>query len=154
MPYGIPSTIMKNTLPKFSSADELDKLVDTFFKQLQSKKRATQTNSASKTVDEKPATITGLALHLGFHSREQFEQYESKGKFAANLKKGRLRIEAIYEKKLHQSMFGGAVFALKNLGWAADKSETKHTVPVIKTLKVTIIESGPSPAGDEKDVSL
>lgn len=101
MPSGIYITIMKNTLPKFSSADELDKLVDAFFKQLQGKKRATQ--STSKTVDEKPATLTGLALYLGFNSREQFEQYESKGKFAANLKRARLRIEAIYEKKLHQT---------------------------------------------------
>jgi hypothetical protein len=100
---------MKNTLPKFSSADELDKLVDAFFKQLESKRRPTQKTGATKTADVKPATLTGLALHLGFNSRGQFELYESKGKFAANLKKARLRIEAIYEKKLHQSTFGGAI---------------------------------------------
>jgi hypothetical protein len=144
---------MKNTLPQFSSADELDKLVDAFFKQLEGKKRTVPKTSASKTVDAKPATLTGLALHLGFHSREQFERYESKGKFAANLKKARLRIEAIYEKKLHQTTFGGAIFALKNLGWV-DKGETKQAAPVIKTLKVTIVETGPSPAADEKEVSI
>ncbi|GAB2983947.1 hypothetical protein GCM10027049_21800 [Mucilaginibacter puniceus] len=144
---------MKNALPKFSSADELDKLVDAFFKQLEVKKRPAQKTGTIKTAESKPATLTGLALHLGFHSREQFERYESKGKFAANLKRARLRIEAIYEKKLHQSTFGGAVFALKNLGWA-DKSDTKHTTPIIKTLKVTIVESGPSPANDEKEVTL
>jgi hypothetical protein len=144
---------MRNTLPKFSSCDELDNLVDAFFKQLEGKKRATQKTATTKKVEPKPATLTGLALHLGFHSREQFERYESNGKFAANLKKARLRVEAIYEKKLHQSTFGGAIFALKNLGWA-DKSETKYTTPIIKTLKVTIVESGPSPAGDEKEVTL
>ena len=144
---------MKNTLPIFSSADELDKLIDAFFKQLDSKKRSAKQTSEVKTSEVKPATLTGLALHLGFNSREQFERYENKGKYASNLKKARLRIEAIYEKKLHQSTFGGAIFALKNLGWA-DKSETKHTAPVIKTLRVTIIESGPSPAGDEKEVNL
>jgi len=144
---------MKNTLPKFSSADELDKLVDAFFKQLEGKKRTSQKNVATKTVEPKPATLTGLALHLGFHSREQFERYENKGKFAANLKKARLRIEAIYEKKLHQSTFGGAIFALKNLGWV-DKSDPKQNVPTIKTLKVTIVESGPTPAGDEKDIII
>ena len=95
---------MKNSLPKFSSADELDKLVDTFFKQLEGKKRSLQKATDNKAGDAKPATLTGLALHLGFHSREQFERYESKGRFAANLKKARLRIEAIYEKKLHQTM--------------------------------------------------
>lgn len=144
---------MKNTLPKFSSADELDKLVDTFFKQLEGKKRATQKTVAAKTVEPKPATLTGLALHLGFHSRAQFEQYEKRGKYAAGLKRARLRIEAIYEKKLHQATFGGAVFALKNLGWV-DKSDTKQTAPTIKTLKVTIVESGPPPAGNEKEVNL
>ncbi len=144
---------MKNTLPKFSSADELDKLVDAFFKQLEGKKRASQKTAAPKTVEPKPATLTGLALHLGFNSREQFERYENKGKFASNLKKARLRIEAIYEKKLHQSTFGGAVFALKNLGWL-DKYETKQAVPTIKTLKVIIHESGPAPSNDEKEVLL
>jgi hypothetical protein len=153
MPFGIQNTIMKNTLPKFSSADELDKLIDAFFKQLESKKRTSSKTTTSKSDDVKPATLTGLALYLGFHSREQFERYESKGKFSANLKKARLRIEAIYEKKLHQSTFGGAIFALKNLGWA-DKGETKQVVPAIKILKVTIVESGPSPAGDEKEVTL
>ena len=144
---------MKNTLPQFSSADELDKLIDAFFKQLEGKKRAVQKKADNKTAEAMPATLTGLALHLGFNSREQFERYESKGKFAANLKRGRLRIEAIYEKKLHQTMFGGAIFALKNLGWV-DKGETKQAAPVIKTFKVTIVETGPPPAGDEKEVSL
>ena len=102
---------MKNTLPKFSSADELDKLVDAFFKKLEGRKRTTTKAETSKSDNTKPATLTGLALHLGFNSREQFERYENKGKFAANLKKARLRIEAIYEKKLHQSTFGGAIFA-------------------------------------------
>lgn len=144
---------MKSTLPKFSSADELDKLVDAFFKQLEGKRRTTRKTGPAKTDEAKPATITGLALHLGFNSRTQFEQYEKRGKYAANLKRARLRIEAIYEKKLHQSTFGGAVFALKNLGWM-DKSDTKQDAPTIKTLKVIIVESGLSPAGDEKEVTL
>ena len=93
---------MKNTLPKFSSADELDKLIDAFFKQPEGKKRTAQKAADNKAGDAKPATLTGLALHLGFNSREQFEGYENRGKFAASLKRARLRIEAIYEKKLHQ----------------------------------------------------
>ena len=145
---------MKNTLPKFSSADELDKLVDAFFKQLEGKKRSLQKATDNKAGDAKPATLTGLALHLGFHSREQFERYESKGRFAANLKRARLRIEAIYEKKLHQTTFGGAIFALKNLGWVDKADNVKHNAPIIKTLKVTIVESGPPPASNEKEVSI
>ena len=145
---------MKNSLPKFSSADELDKLVDTFFKQLEGKKRPLQKAIDNKAGDAKPATLTGLALHLGFHSREQFERYESKGRFAANLKRARLRIEAIYEKKLHQSTFGGAIFALKNLGWVDKADNVKHNTPIIRTLKVTIVETGPTPAGNEKDIEL
>ena len=49
MPSGISITIMKNTLPKFSSADELDKLIDAFFKQLEVKKRAGKQASDNKT---------------------------------------------------------------------------------------------------------
>lgn len=74
-----------------------------------------------------PATITGLALFLGFCSRQSFYDYEKKRKFAYTIKRARLKVEQEYEKKLTTSSSPtGSIFALKNLGWK-DKTETEHS---------------------------
>lgn len=74
----------------------------------------------------KPATITGLALYLGFESRQSFYDYEEKENFSYTIKKARLRIENEYEMKLSGNNVAGSIFALKNLGWK-DKTETEHS---------------------------
>src|SRR6202035_3061369 len=100
--------------------------------------------------DPEPATLTGLAIFLGFHSKQAFEKYEENGRFANILKQGRLRIEAVYEKKLHlQSSASGAIFALKSMGWN-EKTESKTAAKAIKNIKIEIIETGPKPAENEK----
>ena len=104
--------------------------------------------------EPEPPTLTGLAIFLGFHSKKAFEKYEENGRFASFLKRGRLRIEDVYEKKLLLSSPSGAIFALKNMGWN-DKTENKLTgKTAFKTLKIEIIETGPKPANNEKEVVL
>lgn len=72
-------------------------------------------------------TITGLALALGFESRQSFYDYEKNGEFSYTIKRLRLQIESEYEKKLHESACTGAIFALKNFGW---KDKTEQEVKV------------------------
>jgi hypothetical protein len=77
-------------------------------------------------------TITGLCLELGFCSRQSFYDYEEKPNFSYTIKKARLHIERAYEAKLSGKEVGGAIFALKNLGWK-DKTQvdqTIHTEPI------------------------
>jgi len=69
-----------------------------------------------------PATITGLALYLGFESRQSFYDYEEKDEFSYTIKRARMRIENQYEKNLSGNNCTGSIFALKNLGWK-DKTE-------------------------------
>lgn len=70
-------------------------------------------------------TITGLALFLGFESRQSFYDYEQKHDFAYIIKNARLRVEHAYECRLNTSPSPtGAIFALKNMGWK-DKQETE-----------------------------
>lgn len=103
--------------------------------------------------DAEPATLTGLALHLGFNSREEFEAYEINGPFAALIKRAKLRVECEYEKKLHYQSSTGAVFVLKSLGWKERPDDTSSE-EVSKNLEVTILETGPQPVFNEKDVSI
>src|SRR5699024_8364940 len=67
-------------------------------------------------------TITGLALHLGFESRQSFYDYEEREAFSYTIKRARLRVEHEYEKALRSASPAGPIFALKNLGWS-DKQE-------------------------------
>lgn len=70
-------------------------------------------------------TITGLALFLGFESRQSFYDYEEKPDFTYIIKVARLRVENQYELRLNNNPSPtGAIFALKNMGWK-DKQETE-----------------------------
>lgn len=72
-------------------------------------------------------TITGLALDLGFCSRQSFYDYEERSEFSYIVKKARAFVERAYEAKLSSKDVGGAIFALKNMGWK-DKSEIDQTI--------------------------
>ncbi|WP_157682036.1 terminase small subunit [Mucilaginibacter mallensis] len=155
---------MKLKHPKFT-VTRLNQLIDDYFIHIQGEyhleEKSTQTKSTKKATDTKiwdrqpePATITGLAFFLGFSSRQSFDDYETSGKHAYILKRGQLRIEAEYEKKLHQQPASGAIFALRSMGWNEKPEERSPTDPSSKTLKVKILETGPTPASNEKEVSL
>ena len=62
-------------------------------------------------------TISGLAYHLGFASRQSFYDYEKVDKFSYTIKRARLFIEKHYEELLQTGTAANAIFALKNFGW-------------------------------------
>ncbi len=104
--------------------------------------------------DPEPPTLTGLAFFLGFSSKQEFVDYEDTGKHAQILKRSRLRIEAFYEKKLHEPSSTGIIFALKNMGWN-EKPEAKSGKDVAFTsIKIEVKNTGPDLASDEKDVVI
>lgn len=87
---------------KFTSADELQKAINIYFEQ-----------------EQETPTLSGLALALGFESRQSMYDYEKKGDaFSYTIKRARLQVECIYEKRLYSNSPAGAIFALKNLGWS------------------------------------
>jgi hypothetical protein len=149
---------------KFASAKELDDLITRYFEAATGKPTAGSRRVKNKTTTlvvkqatkeqlEAP-TIAGLALYLGFNSRQEFEHYEACGKFGNRLKRARLRIEELYEKRLHTQYTSGAIFALKNLS-RNERPDNKLTdEPVNITMKVEIVESGPPLASSEKEVIL
>lgn len=98
--------------PVFKSLDELDKKIAEYFEYIQGE-------------CENP-TITGLALFLGFNSRQSFYNYEAKPEFLDSIKRARLKVESTYEQHLFTKTPAGAIFALKNFGWS-DKQEVEHS---------------------------
>jgi hypothetical protein len=71
--------------------------------------------------NEKP-TITGLALFLGFESRQSVYDYAKKKEFSYIIKRAQLIIQNWYEIHLTDRNVTGVIFALKNMGWS-DKYE-------------------------------
>jgi len=106
--------------PMFKNPEDMQKMIDDYF------------------IESKVPTITGLALHLGFESRQSFYDYEEKERFAYTVKRARLKIENQWEIKLatEEIRATGPIFALKNFGWI-DKVETN----VNHTGSVGIIDS-------------
>lgn len=85
---------------KIDNAEELEKLVDEYFK---------------KTKEEK-ITITGLCLYLNL-TKETFYEYAKRPEYKFILDRARLIVENSYEMSLREFGRTGDIFALKNFGW-------------------------------------
>ncbi|GAC1312320.1 MAG: hypothetical protein NVSMB24_33580 [Mucilaginibacter sp.] len=104
--------------------------------------------------EPEPPTLSGLAFFLGFESMQAFTGYEENGRFANILKRARLHIESVYEKKLHLQSSAGAIFALKTLKWNEQPKNNTEGFTTFNNIKIEILEAGPGLAGSEKDVVL
>lgn len=122
--------------PVFATPEELERKVDQYFVWIEGEQEEVEQPDPNdeggfikQTVWKRhpePPTITGLCSFLGFESRQSFYDYKQKTDFSYAIKRARLRIECEYEKRLHSKTPTGAIFALKNLGWA-DRQEVDHT---------------------------
>lgn len=72
-------------------------------------------------------TITGLAIYLGFESRQSLYDYGKKDGFSYPIKRALLEVENNYEKGLFGDKVVGVIWGLKNMGWT-DRTETKLSV--------------------------
>lgn len=110
MPAGAP--------PFFKTPEEMEEAIEEYFK---------APVMSIEYIDAPPTkTISGLAYHLGFESRQSFYDYEKRAEFSYIVKRARLRIETLYEEKISGKNPAGPIFALKNMGWT-DKQEIDHT---------------------------
>lgn len=89
--------------------------------------------------EDEPITITGLALALGFASRQSIHDYEARPEYSYVVKRARLRVEHAYELRLQSAKPTGPIFALKQMGWR-DRVAMEHSGPdggPIQTAEVT-----------------
>lgn len=112
---------------EYHSPEELQQAIDDYFKN-GIRKKTVQTGPG-KTIEIEVPTITGLAYHLGFQSRQSFYDYEKRPLFSYTIKRARLFIEKHYEEMLQAGNPTGAIFALKNFDWK-DKQDVQATTVV------------------------
>lgn len=74
-------------------------------------------------------TITGLALHLGFASKQSLKDYENRNdEFSYLIKRARTVIEHFHETRMPLQSPTGSIFVLKNMDWN-DKTQSEISGP-------------------------
>jgi hypothetical protein len=67
--------------------------------------------------NDKPLTVVGLALALGFCDRHSLLDYQEKELFTATIKNAKSMVEQATLQRAIKSNGAGAIFYLKNLGY-------------------------------------
>lgn len=96
----------------YDTPDDLQKAIDEYFAQITEAKGI--------------ITVTGLALYLGFDSRQSVYDYKEREEFSYIIKRALLMVENSYEIRVCGNNPTGPIFVLKNMGWK-DKSEVEQS---------------------------
>lgn len=100
-------------------------------------------------LDEKPPTVTGLALSLGFTGRQALIDYQGRPEFADTVTRAKSRCEEYAESRLYdKDGANGAKFSLGcNFGWRATEEKTETAAGGIVLLPAVM--DTPKPPEDE-----
>jgi hypothetical protein len=137
--------------PQFLPEDveELQRRIDKFFEDCDGKPFLDEDgnpvrNKDGKVIrdDKKPYTITGLALAIGFNSRQALLNYQEKPEFFDTITRAKARVERYAEERLYDNNgANGAKFSLANnfKGWA-EKQQIEADVKNKVTINVELVE--------------
>ncbi len=113
--------------PMYTTVEEMQVKIEQYFKDCEGRilKDADGQTVYDKygyplVVDRKPLTITGLALALGFNSRQALLNYQAKAEFNDTILRAKARVEQYAEERLFdKDGANGAKFSLANNfeGW-------------------------------------
>ncbi|MEY4573261.1 MAG: Flavobacterium phage vB FspM pippi8 [Bacteroidota bacterium] len=130
--------------PYYNSPDELQNKIDEYFKSGINTRKVIIGKGEDKTEIEVPVpTISGLAIFLGFESRQSLYDYGKRPEYSYIIKKAQFFIERGYEEQLQVGNTVGAIFALKNMGWI-DKMHNENTnieKPIFSQLNLDVEEN-------------
>jgi hypothetical protein len=109
--------------PIFKTAEELDDKINKYFTEgIRETTRIIGKGDNKEVVTEKIPTVTGLALYLGFHSRQSIYDYKANKNYTYIIKRAISLIEEHHEARMSGNNVIGSIFWLKNHGWK-DKQE-------------------------------
>ena len=133
----------------YKSKEEIQEKIDKYFEECEGKVLEDKDGNPILNkyggviiMGNKPPTVTGLALALGFTSRQALLNYQGKEEFVDTITRAKSRVERYAEERLFdRDGSNGAQFSLKNnfKGWNADKKEEN------KQGGITIVNNIPRP---------
>ena len=131
--------------PKYKTPEEMQTVIDAYFQEcegvyVRDKDGKIETDKYGDpiTTKKRPLTITGLALALGFTTRQALLNYEGKPEFVDTIKRAKAKVEQYAEERLFdRDGCNGAKFNLSNnfSGWT-EKQQVDSNVnlsPVVFT---------------------
>lgn len=113
--------------PTYKTVEEIQEKIDEYFKWCEGEllivdgEPVINRLGEAVIINEHPLTITGLALALGFTTRQALLNYEGKAEFMDTIKEAKTKIERYAEERLYdRDGVNGAKFSLANnfKGWA------------------------------------
>lgn len=150
--------------PKYTSKEEIIGLIDNYFESCKGEPfidKETGKQMVDKFgypifIGQRPPTVTGLALALGFKSRQSLLNYAGKKEFRDVIIEAKSRIEMYVEERLFdKDGANGAKFSLQNnfKGWDADKkAEEDGKAPAINIIcDIPRMMEPPSKAESEEE---
>lgn len=124
MPVGRPK--------KYNSPEEMQKVIDQYFRDCKgdilkdySGKPIINKHGDVIIIGEKPPTVTGLAIALGFTNRQSLINYQNQDEFFDTITRAKMVCQNYAETRLYdRDGVNGAKFSLQNnFGWK-ERSET------------------------------
>lgn len=113
--------------PRYKTVEEMQEKIEAYFKDCRGHVlldddgyAITDKHGKPIILDEKPLTVTGLALALGFNSRQTLLNYQGKPEFMDTIMRAKARVECYAEERLFdKDGANGAKFSLANNfeGW-------------------------------------
>lgn len=134
--------------PRYKNKEEIEGKIEDYFKQCKGRLLKDERGKPyfdkfgnPIIIDQKPPTVTGLALALGFTTRTSLLNYQGKKEFMDTITRAKTKIEAYAEERLFdRDGSNGAQFSLRNnfSGWKdkipseLDKKEQSARIEQIK----------------------
>ena len=127
--------------PKYKSVEEIEQKIEAYFKSCEGEPLKdrdgtvlTDKYGAPLIVGRKPPTITGLALALGFSTRQSLLNYQGKKEFVDTITRAKSFVEKYAEERLFdRESVQGAKFSLVNnfKGWS-EKPESESDAELLQ----------------------
>lgn len=121
--------------PKYKNKEEIEERIEQYFKDCEGHVLTDEEGNTIYNkygypviIDRKPLTITGLALALGFASRQALLNYQGKQEFNDTITRAKSRVEQYAEERLFdKDGSSGAQFSLRNnfKGWNEEQKENQ-----------------------------
>lgn len=128
---------------KWESAKAMQEAIDAYFESCKGTPLIIDGNVATDkygrpiVLDEKPPTVTGLALALGFASRQALINYQDRKEFNDTVTRAKSRCEEYAESRLYdKDGANGAKFSLGcNFGWNSGSEKSGDPAALDALLK-------------------
>ena len=135
--------------PMYKTAEEVQEKIDAYFEECKGKVLTDDDGNIVRDkyfmpiiIDARPPTITGLALALGFTSRQALLNYQAKEEFVDTITRAKSRVECYAEERLYdKDGANGAKFNLANNfdGWK-EKQQIEADVKNDVTINVELVD--------------